>query len=204
MHPLHWKGGVLITGPPRKFSSNCLAISLLSMLLFLHQFKYLHLLLTDLLFSIHSHMMPCVSAQLLCCVQLFVKAWTVATRLLCPWDSPGKNAGVGCHFFLQETFPTQGLNPCLLHCRQRLYCLSHQGTSKIMVASFNRSHACAGILSAPHPAAGHRRPTPPLETAGHSRASLGQFLVGSLLPSSGSWCTQGFVCALQESVSSPV
>ena len=42
--------------------------------------------------------------------------------------------------------------------------------------------------------------TPP-ETPGRSRASLGQPLVGSLLLSPGSWCTQGFVCALQESVS---
>ena len=30
-------------------------------------------------------------------------------RLLCPWDSPGKNIGVGCHALLQGTFPTQGL-----------------------------------------------------------------------------------------------
>ena len=37
------------------------------------------------------------------------------TRLLCPWDSPGKNTGVGCHFLLQGIFQTQGLNPCLLH-----------------------------------------------------------------------------------------
>ena len=42
---------------------------------------------------------------------------------------------------------------------------------------------------------------PPPETPGHSQASLGQFLVESLLLSPGSWCTQGFVCALQESVS---
>ena len=49
------------------------------------------------------------------------------TRLLCPWDFPGKNTGVGCHFLLQEIFPTQGLNPGLLHCRQTLYHLSHQG-----------------------------------------------------------------------------
>ena len=35
-------------------------------------------------------------------------------RLLCPWDSPGKNTGVGCHFLLQRIFPTQGSNPCLL------------------------------------------------------------------------------------------
>ena len=43
--------------------------------------------------------------------------------------------------------------------------------------------------------------TPPLETPGHSQASQDQSLVGSLLLSPGSWCTQGFVCALQESVS---
>ena len=36
------------------------------------------------------------------------------TRLLCPWDSLGKNTGVGCHALLQGIFPTQGLNPCLL------------------------------------------------------------------------------------------
>ena len=49
------------------------------------------------------------------------------TRLLRPWDFPGKNIGVGCHFLLQEIFPTQGSNPALLHCKQTLYCLSHQG-----------------------------------------------------------------------------
>ena len=36
------------------------------------------------------------------------------TRLLCPWDSPGKNTRMGCHAFLQGTFPTQGSNPCLI------------------------------------------------------------------------------------------
>ena len=34
-------------------------------------------------------------------------------RLLCPWESPGKNTGVGCRFLLQGVFPTQGSNPCL-------------------------------------------------------------------------------------------
>ena len=34
-------------------------------------------------------------------------------RLLCPWHSPGKNTGVGCHFPLQSIFPTQGQNPSL-------------------------------------------------------------------------------------------
>ena len=40
--------------------------------------------------------------------------WTTPARPLCPWDSPGKNTGVGCHFLLQGIFPTQGLNPRLL------------------------------------------------------------------------------------------
>ena len=43
------------------------------------------------------------------------------TRLLCPWDSPGKNIGVSCHSLLQGIFLTQGLNPhllCLLHWRR--------------------------------------------------------------------------------------
>ena len=47
-------------------------------------------------------------------------------RLLCPWDSPGKNTGVGSHSLLQGIFLTQELNPGLLHCRWILYHLSHQ------------------------------------------------------------------------------
>ena len=35
-------------------------------------------------------------------------------RLLCPWDSPGKNTGVSCHFLLQGIFPIKGSNQCLL------------------------------------------------------------------------------------------
>ena len=35
-------------------------------------------------------------------------------RFLCPRDSPGKNTGVGWHFFFQEIFLTRGLNPHLL------------------------------------------------------------------------------------------
>ena len=49
-------------------------------------------------------------------------------RILCPWNSPGKNTGVGCHFLFQGIFWTQGSNLCLLHCRQILYHLSHQGS----------------------------------------------------------------------------
>ena len=45
---------------------------------------------------------------------------------LCPWDSPGRNTGVGCHVRPQGILPTQGLNLGLLHCRRILYHLSHQ------------------------------------------------------------------------------
>ena len=54
--------------------------------------------------------------------------WTVASILLCPWNSSGKNTGMGCHFLLQKIFPTQGSNRGLLHCRRILYHLSHQGS----------------------------------------------------------------------------
>ena len=45
-----------------------------------------------------------------------------------PWDFPGKNTGVGCHFLLQGIFQTEGLNLGLLHCRRIPYYLSHQGS----------------------------------------------------------------------------
>ena len=45
-------------------------------------------------------------------------------RLLCPWDSPGKNTEVGCHFLLQGIWP-RDRTPGLLHCRQILYWLSY-------------------------------------------------------------------------------
>ena len=48
-----------------------------------------------------------------------------SSKHLYPWDFPGKNTGVGCHFILQGIFLTQESNPGLLQCRQILYCLSH-------------------------------------------------------------------------------
>ena len=56
---------------------------------------------------------------------------------------------------------------------------------KIMVTSFKRSHACNATLSDPNPAEGYCQHMPPPETPGHSRASLGQPLVGSQLLSPG-------------------
>ena len=74
------------------------------------------------------------------------------------------------------------------------------GVMKIMVTSFKRSCAHTVAFSALDPAAGHCWPMPRW-TPRHLQASLDQSLVGSVLLSPGSWCAQGFVCALQESVS---
>ena len=38
----------------------------------------------------------------------------MAHQAPCPWNSPGKNPGVGFHFLLQRIFLTQGSNPRLL------------------------------------------------------------------------------------------
>ena len=47
-----------------------------------------------------------------------------SARILCPWDSPGKNTGVSCHFLLQGIFPNQGWNPRLLCLLRRKACSS--------------------------------------------------------------------------------
>ena len=50
-------------------------------------------------------------------------------RFLCPWNSPGKNTGVGCHALLQGILLTQGSNQCsYVSCigRQVLYHQCHQ------------------------------------------------------------------------------
>ena len=49
-------------------------------------------------------------------------------RLLCPWDPPGKNTGVDCHFLLQGIFPTQAWNPHLLHWQVDSLPLRHLGS----------------------------------------------------------------------------
>ena len=71
------------------------------------------------------------------------------------------------------------------------------GVMAVMVTYFKRACPRTVVFSAPDPTAGHcHRLKPPLETPGHSQASLAQSLVGSLLLSPGSLCRQGFVCTL--------
>ena len=70
--------------------------------------------------------------------------------LYSPWNSPGQNTGVGSLSLLQGTFPTQGLNPGLPHCRQILYQLSHKGSPilqgrRAMCLAFRQQPAWLGV-----------------------------------------------------------
>ena len=80
------------------------------------------------------------------------------------------------------------------------YCRGNGGNGNLLQKNLYRTPK-TGIVSAPDPAAGHCQLMPLPQTPKHTQASLVQSLVGSLLLSPGSWCVQGFVCALQESVS---
>ena len=73
------------------------------------------LVVASRIFSCGMHTLSCseyVSAILL---RLCPTLCDPMGRLLCPWDSPGKNTGVGCHALLQGIFLTQGSNPHLLY-----------------------------------------------------------------------------------------
>ena len=61
------------------------------------------------------------------CMTLLQSHELQPARFLCPWNSPGKNTGAGCHFLHQAIFLTQGLNLHLLHWQADSLSLSHQG-----------------------------------------------------------------------------
>ena len=68
-------------------------------------------------------------------VRLFAAPWTGTSRLLCPWDSPGKNTGVGYHVLLRRIFPTQGSSShlsCLLHLQAGSLSLEHLGSPRVI------------------------------------------------------------------------
>ena len=75
-------------------------------------------------------------------VLLFATPWTVAYQAPPSMGFSSQEYGVGCHFLLQRIFPTQGSNPGLLHCRQMLYPLSHQGSQTILPVLHNFSTDC--------------------------------------------------------------
>ena len=64
--------------------------------------------------------------------KLLSRVWLFVTPCDSPWNSPGQNTGVGRLSLLQGIFPTQGLNPGLLHCGQILDQLSHKGSPGIL------------------------------------------------------------------------
>ena len=74
-------------------------------------------LLRQLLALVCKHLCAVLSAVLSCSVvpESLQPHGLYSARLLCPWDSLGKNAGVGCHGLLQGIFQTQGSNQHLLH-----------------------------------------------------------------------------------------
>ena len=65
-------------------------------------------------------------------VQLFVTPWTVTYQAPPFMGFSRQEYWSGCHLFLQEIFPIQGLNPGLLHCSQTLYHLRHQGSPNVL------------------------------------------------------------------------
>ena len=64
----------------------------------------------------------------------FATPWTVA----CPWDFPGKNSEVGCHFLLQGIFLTRGLNLHLLHWQADSFTTAPPGKPIIVISHIQR------------------------------------------------------------------
>ena len=74
-------------------------------------------------------------------------------KLLCPWDFPGKNTGMGCRFILQGIFLTQGSNPSLLsllHWQAYTLPLSHLGSPSILLNTTSCLLFAPSINSSPH------------------------------------------------------
>ena len=75
-------------------------------------------------------------------VQLFVTLWTVVCQALCPWDSPGRNTGVSCHFLLQGIFlPLDRTHSSSISCmgRRILYHWCHLGSPGFSIATSSSS-----------------------------------------------------------------
>ena len=110
--------------------------------------------------------MPCLVSQL--CPTLFdpTDCSLPPPVSSVPGDFPGKNTGVGCHALPQGIFPTQGLNPGLLHCRQILYHLSHQGSPQITISSVQFSSVAVMSDSLRPHGLQHTRPPCPSPTLG--------------------------------------
>ena len=92
----------------------------------------------------------------MCVLNWFSLVWLFATyvlqptRLLCPWDSSGKNTGVGCHALLQGIFLTQRLNPgllpLLLHLQEAFLPLAPPGTVNFLCHCLSIDHEVFSLL----------------------------------------------------------
>ena len=74
----------------------------------------------------------CCLVTRLCLTLLAPSPWTVALQIPLPWNSPGKNIGVGCHCLLQGIFLTQGLNLSILYGQANSLLLSPQGSTPFL------------------------------------------------------------------------
>ena len=101
--------------------------------------------------------------------------------------SPGKNTGTGFHALLQGLFPTQGSNPGLPHCRQILYCLSHQGRNSLGMGIFVITNRPVSWPGRGQEARGHG--LDPLRDGGRVRPTRAQ-------PRAQPWLGSGFSPAL--------
>ena len=82
------------------------------------------------MFSVCLNLSPLlrVLSQSLSHVRLFAVPWTVARQLPLSVEYSRREYWSGLPFPSSGVFPTQGLNPGLLYCRQILYFLGHQGS----------------------------------------------------------------------------
>ena len=95
----------------------------------------------------HLHIQPCCSYCLVSklCLTRLRPHGVLPARLLCPWNFPGKNTRVGCHFLLQGIFLTQGSNAHFLHCQEDSLPLSHQESPhSIPISTYNTVKIISG------------------------------------------------------------
>jgi len=96
-----------------------------------HTMKYIYVYVCVYIYicvCIYIYIYVCVCVCVCVCLvtQLCLTPYnTMDCRLLCPWESPGKNTRVGCHALLQGILPTQGLNPGVPHCRWYTHTHTH-------------------------------------------------------------------------------
>ena len=105
------------------------------------------------------------------------------TRLLCPWDVPDKDTGVGCHFLLQGIFSTQGSNPGLPHCRPILHRLSSKGSPTDPLIPSTELHYCSFTRTTPGflPGESHGQRSPVgYSSWGHKKLDTTEWLTFSL------------------------